>query len=150
MRQQEHTFVTFEAKYQKPTGIHIIYQYQSHLHSKAMPAYYKNIGLCHLNSQIAQHQSIGCQIKVDPFFIPQFISQGDRPSKQMRLYYHINKEFSRLEALITRVFAWPKLEGAKETSIPPTCSQKSLSPKRCLHLFPNIICIITSLHPNKF
>jgi hypothetical protein len=45
--------------------------------------------------------------------------------------------------LSTRVFAWPKLDGAKEISIPPTCSQKSFSPKRCLHLFPKIICIIS-------
>lgn len=52
-------------------------------------------------------------------------------------YTHIPQK----EKNSTRVFACPKLDGAKDTSIPPTCSQKSLSPNRYLHLFPKIICI---------
>lgn len=47
----------------------------------------------------------------------------------------------QLKITVTCVFAWPKLDGSKEISTPPTCSQKSLSPKKCLHLFPKIICL---------
>lgn len=100
--------------------------------------------LAHIPYQVLNvTQSISSQ-GVDAVLIPSSFSFKKKLiyGQNISMHDQTRREVSWLKISSTCVFAWPKLDGAKDISIPPTRSQKSLSPRRCLHLFPKITCTI--------